>query len=248
MTTREYMLFKQPVLRVNNRQDNIDFYETVLGMKRLREENALTIFTAHDNQHTYFTIEESPAPRTKATTGPHKLYQMVIRLSSEDILGLLARPIEVEAVFKGEHYAFVATSPEGARFLVHAEEDVTKLAPSAYPSLAPLDDFKGVSDFSVESLTLAVRDTARAKAFYSQLFGDEFPLKIDFITAQGEDLEASPDKTWDLEILEFHVSEGYDLAALAKSLKNLQLEVYLDAKARLLVVSDTSNIEVWISK
>lgn len=47
MISKESVLFQQPILRVNNRQENIDFYEKVLGMKRLREENALTIFTAY---------------------------------------------------------------------------------------------------------------------------------------------------------------------------------------------------------
>ena len=61
-------------------------------------------------------------------------------------------------------------------------------------------------------------------------------------------MQVSPEKTWDLEILEFQVSASYDLKVLYQHLLSYDLDVYLDPKEKMLVVSDTSRIEIWISK
>lgn len=248
MISKESVLFQQPILRVNNRQENIDFYEKVLGMKRLREENALTIFTAYQNDKARFTIEESPADRTRAVKGTHKLQEIVLKVPSDDILALLSQKIEVDSVLKGKHYAFRATSPEGASFLVHAEDNVECLAQADYPELPVIEDFKGVSDFGLEAIALAVPDKAVARAFYEDIFEGILPLSLAFIEADGPDLQVSPEKTWDLEILEFQVSASYDLKVLYQHLLSYDLDVYLDPKEKVLVVSDTSRIEIWISK
>ena len=41
MTVFEQMEFYSPVLRINNREENIDFYQNTLGFKVLSEENSL---------------------------------------------------------------------------------------------------------------------------------------------------------------------------------------------------------------
>lgn len=57
-----------------------------------------------------------------------------------------------------------------------------------------------------------------------------------------------PHVTWDLEILEFQVSDSYDLLALKTYLEDKGCQVYLDKKARVLVLSDPSQIEIWFVK
>ena len=104
------------------------------------------------------------------------------------------------------------------------------------------------TDFTVESLTLNVVDTAQAAFFYDNLFGEELPLSIHFEKAEGPDLQVSPDQTWDLEILEFKVAEDYDLLALHDKLEKEQFSSYLDSKGNLLALTDMSNIEVWFTK
>ena len=105
-----------------------------------------------------------------------------------------------------------------------------------------------MSDFTVESLTLNVVDTAQAAFFYDNLFGEELPLSIHFEKAEGPDLQVSPDQTWDLEILEFKVAEDYDLVSLHEKLEKEQFSSYLDTKESLLALTDMSNIEVWLTK
>ena len=41
MTQSGNFKFHTPIFRVNNRQENIDFYQNTLGFKLLTEENAL---------------------------------------------------------------------------------------------------------------------------------------------------------------------------------------------------------------
>ena len=45
MTQSGNFKFHTPIFRVNNRQENIDFYQNTLGFKLLTEENALAVFT-----------------------------------------------------------------------------------------------------------------------------------------------------------------------------------------------------------
>ena len=45
MTQSGNLKFHTPIFRVNNRQENIDFYQNTLGFKLLTEENALAVFT-----------------------------------------------------------------------------------------------------------------------------------------------------------------------------------------------------------
>lgn len=49
MTLFDGITFKHPVLRVNNRDHNIDFYKR-LGFKLVVEENALAIFSAKNKR------------------------------------------------------------------------------------------------------------------------------------------------------------------------------------------------------
>lgn len=72
MTVFEQMEFYSPVLRINNREENIDFYQNTLGFKVLSEENSLVIFGDWAQAGSLFLIEESPDIRTRAVKGTKK--------------------------------------------------------------------------------------------------------------------------------------------------------------------------------
>ena len=251
MTQSGNFKFHTPIFRVNNRQENIDFYQNTLGFKLLTEENALAVFTDWAEHNSLFVIEESPAYRCRAVEGPKKINKVVIKVSNPlEIEYLLARDFhQAKAIFQVENgYAFETISPENGIILVHAEDDLSTLKTVEYADVEEKEDFKGVSDFTVQSLTLNVVDTVQAAFFYDNLFGEELPLSIHFEKAEGPDLQVSPDQTWDLEILEFKVAEDYDLAALHEKLDKEQFSSYLDPKGSLLALTDMSNIEVWLTK
>lgn len=137
MTTLQPLTFRTPVLRVNDKDANIAFYEQSLGLRLVSEENALAFFSAWANPDATFMIEESPAHRTRATQGSKKLQRLVIKASQpDDVAQLLARDLPVSAVFEGKKgYAFEVLSPEQDLILLHAEDDVTSLKPVAYPMI-----------------------------------------------------------------------------------------------------------------
>lgn len=247
MTVVTNATFKTPVVRVLEKDANILFYQQTLGMKLVSEENALAIFSAYDNADRVFIMEESPTYRTRAVNGTTKHRKTNIRASkASDIAALLATGISVDQVYHGQvGYAFEATSPQGYTYLLHAEEAVDTLEAIERPILPTQEGFKGLADFEVESIVLNVPDVAAAEAFYHEL---DLPLDVDFVLAEGEDLQVDPDTVWDLEYLEFSVPEETDLSAMKADLEAKGLEVYLDNKARVLVVSDTSKIELWFTK
>ncbi len=87
----------------------------------------------------------------------------VIKVSSD--------PLEIEYLwrvmitkplpFSKEKGAFETISPENGLILMHAEDDLSTLKTVEYADVEE-KHFKGVSDFTVESLTLNVAYTARA--------------------------------------------------------------------------------------
>ena len=110
------------------------------------------------------------------------------------------------------------------------------------------DDLKEVSEFHFESLTLNVADKAGTQTFYQTVFDGKLPLDLQFEQGNGADLTVEPQKTWDLEILEFKVSKNYDLKALADDLEAKGQSIYLDKKESVLVLSDPSQVEIWFIK
>ena len=91
MTLLKNVSFITPVVRVNNRQVNIDFYKQSLGMRLVSEENAIAIFSSYGQGRERFVIEESPSVRTRAVVGTKKLNTIVIKTSDANaIQSLLA--------------------------------------------------------------------------------------------------------------------------------------------------------------
>lgn len=241
--------FYSPVLRVNNRDVNISFYQDTLGMKLLTEENALAIFGDWSQSDSHFVIEESPAARTRAVQGPKKLNQLVLKVERpEEISSLLARGIAYSKLYKGTNgYAFEALSPENDGFLVHAEEDLASLVEVENFEGQGDKSFKGLSSYKVEQIVLNVPDKAKSQAFYDAL-SPYLPVSIKFEEASGPDLTIAPNIAWDLEILEFKVGKEANLAQLKVDLFSQGQDVYLDQKENVLVISDPSQIEIWFRK
>lgn len=250
MTLLENAVFKTPVLRVNNRQLSIDFYQKNLGFRLVSEENAIAIFSSYGKKENRFVIEESPSVRTRAVEGPKKVNQIIIKTSQpKDIEQLLAHGAKADKVYIGQNgYAFETISPEGDHFLLHAEEDVSHLELTDLPSLTKDDAFKGLSDFTFEKIVLNVLDQENSRDFYLKIFEGEFPIELDFVQMQGPDLALEPHIAWDLEILEVGVPKDFDLAKLKSQLEAKGLSIYLDTKETVLVLSDPSLIEIWFMK
>lgn len=249
MTVFQDIIFRTPMLRVCDKDKNIAFYQENLGMKLVTEENALAIFGAYEDKTSCFIIEESPAYRTRAVSGVKKLHRLAIKAASAEIEQLLARLPEVEQVYQGENgYAFEVISPEGDRILLHSETNLTGLKSIDRPELALDLTFKGLSSYQVSQVSLNVLDPEVAAAFYTEVFGQTLPVQLDFIKADGADLQVAPNETWDLEVLQFVAPATYELEALRDKLLAKGHEVFLGNKQKLLVVADTSQIEVWIEK
>lgn len=248
MSKETRLHFQTPYLRVNDRDLNMAFYEGVFGFKLHSEENALAIYGSQDKSQVRFTLEESPAARTRAVQGLKKLNQLVIKVDkAQEIEALLARGQEIEQVYRGaKGYAFSAVSPEGDRVLLHAEDDRTTLVVIDRPDLPVQEGFTSLTDFYVEEIILNTPTPSANQEFYELVFGDDLPLNLTFQAAEGNDLTVAPNITWDLELLEFQTE--MDLVGIKARLETAGHEVYLDAKQRHLVVSDPSQIEVWISK
>ena len=145
MTQSGNLKFHTPIFRVNNRQENIDFYQNTLGFKLLTEENALAVFTDWSERNSLFVIEESPAYRCRAVEGPKKINKVVIKVSNPlEIEYLLARDDhQAKAIFQGEKgYAFETISPENGLILMHAEDDLSTLKTVEYADVEEKEDFK----------------------------------------------------------------------------------------------------------
>ncbi|AND78631.1 CppA N-terminal domain-containing protein [Streptococcus pantholopis] len=250
MTLFDRMTFKAIALRVDNRDQNIAFYQQTLGLRLLGEENTLAFFSAWNKQNQLLLIEESPDPETRAVRGNKKLNKITLKAENpSEISDLLANGAAAQKIYKGkEGYAFEALSPQGDLFLLHAEENVKNLIEIVPPHLDKNPDFKGLSAFQFDRLAVNATDPALSQTFYQELLPVHFPLELVFAAAQGEDLAAEPSHTWDLEYLEVKVPKDYNLLELKKQLEDKGQVVYLDRKEELLVISDPSRIEIWFSK
>lgn len=241
--------FKSPVIRVEERDLNLDFLQKSLGMKLVSEENALAFLSGHHSTQIRFIIEESPTYRTRATEGTKKLNSVVIKAKAAEIAQLLAHGAETRHLFKGQKgYAFETVSPQGDAILIHAEDTIECLEQVDSFTVDRDESFKGLSDFQVEEVVLNVPNPEVSEAFYQETFDGALPLKLSFESAEGPDLTVEPQITWDIEFFEFHVPEDYDLVALYDYFDDKGLTPYIDKKARVLVVSDPSRIELWFTK
>ena len=234
-----------PVIKVNNRNLNQDFYSKTLGMKSLLEEGA-QLSLGDQTKTERLILEESPSMRSRRVKGAKKLARLVIKVAqASEIEALLARGIEVDNLYRGEKgYAFEAISPEGDRLLLHAEENLSSLQPvQETPAFEGQDDFIGLSQFDVEKIELRVPDLQAVKAFYQPVSN-----VLDFLDvqeAQGEDLQADNTKTWDLAMLKCLVT-NFDVEQLSSIFATQ--EFFVPKSKKFLVSQDRSNIELWFEQ
>ncbi|MEZ7605037.1 CppA N-terminal domain-containing protein [Streptococcus sp. 27098_8_113] len=234
-----------PVIKVNNRNLNQDFYSKTLGMKSLLEEGA-QLSLGDQTKTERLILEESPSMRSRRVKGAKKLARLVIKVAqASEIEALLARGIEVDSLYHGEKgYAFEATSPEGDHILLHAEENLSSLQPvQETPAFEGQDDFIGLSQFDVEKIELRVPDLQAVKTFYQPVSN-----VLDFLDvqeAQGEDLQADNTKTWDLAMLKCLVAD-FDVEKLSSIFATQKF--FVPKSKKFLVSQDPSNIELWFEQ
>jgi len=234
-----------PVIKVNNRNLNQDFYSKTLGMKSLLEEGA-QLSLGDQTKTERLILEESPSMRSRRVKGAKKLARLVIKVAqASEIEALLARGIQVDSLYRGEKgYAFEATSPEGDRILLHAEEDLSSLQPvEKTPAFEGQGDFIGLSQFDVEKIELRVPDLQAVKAFYQPVSN-----VLDFLDvqeSQGQDLTADNTKTWDLAMLKCLVAD-FDVEQLSSIFATQ--EFFVPKSKKFLVSQDRSNIELWFEQ
>ena len=234
-----------PVIKVNNRNLNQDFYSKTLGMKSLLEEGA-QLSLGDQTKTERLILEESPSMRSRRVKGAKKLARLVIKVAqASEIEALLARGIEVDSLYRGEKgYAFEVTSPEGDHILLHAEEDLSSLQPvQETPAFEGQDDFIGLSQFDVEKIELRVPDLQAVKTFYQPVSN-----VLDFLDVQeakGEDLQADNTKTWDLAMLKCLMTD-FDVEKLSSIFATQ--EFFVPKSKKFLVSQDRSNIELWFEQ
>ena len=234
-----------PVIKVNNRNLNQDFYSKTLGMKSLLEEGA-QLSLGDQTKTERLILEESPSMRSRRVKGAKKLARLVIKVAqASEIEALLARGIEVDSLYRGEKgYAFEATSPEGDHILLHAEENLSSLQPvQETPAFEGQDDFIGLSQFDVEKIELRVPDLQAVKAFYQPVSN-----VLDFLDvqeAQEEDLQADNTKTWDLAMLKCLVAD-FDVEKLSSIFATQKF--FVPKSKKFLISQDRSNIELWFEQ
>lgn len=234
-----------PVIKVNNRNLNQDFYSKTLGMKSLLEEGA-QLSLGDQTKTERLILEESPSMRSRRVKGAKKLARLVIKVAqASEIETLLARGIEVDSLYRGEKgYAFEATSPEGDHILLHAEENLSSLQPvQETPAFEGQDDFIGLSQFDVEKIELRVPDLQAFKTFYQPVSN-----VLDFLDVQeakGEDLQADNTKTWDLAMLKCLVAD-FDVEKLSSIFATQ--EFFVPKSKKFLVSQDRNNIELWFEQ
>ena len=87
MITNQQLIKTVPVLKINNRRLNLEFYCYTLGMKNLLEEGAIVSLGDQTNSEK-LVLEESPSMRSRKVEGPKKLAQITLKV---------VNPQEIEA-------------------------------------------------------------------------------------------------------------------------------------------------------
>ena len=231
-----------PVIKVNNRNLNQDFYVKTLGMKSLLEEAAL-LSLGDQTKTEKLILEESPSMRSRRVKGPKKLSRLIIKVQEpKEIEALLAQKPECLKLYRGKvGYAFEALSPEGDRILLHAETEVSSLKEVAeVPLFKKQEDFIGLSQFDVEVLELHVSDVEKAEAFYQKI--DNACDFLVFKEAFGPDLSVSNEKTWDLAMLKCKLVT-LDTNLLKEVFQNQ--EIFIPKSDKFLLSQDPNKIELW---
>lgn len=235
-----------PVLRVNNRNINQAFLEKTLGMKTKLEEGPFAEFGGGLDFTTKLVLMESPGARTRAVQGKKKLDKIVIKAAvATEIEHLLVCGASYSKLYKGKNgYGFEAVSPEGDRFLVHAEassQDLTAILPPV--PFEAQEGVEGLSDFQIESIWINTPQPSVSQDFYEAVLAEQDVLQ--FVGAEGADLLTPTDQVWDLDSLRIPVDQDFAWADLEGQLEG---PFFKDKKETFLQTVDPSGIELWFEK
>ena len=236
-----------PGLRINNRSVNQAFLEEQLGLKTVLEEGPFAEFAGHsDSKEAKLVLIDSPSMRTRAVEGPKKLARLALKVAKPgEIESLLARGASFSKLYRGKRgLAFETVLPEGYVFLLHSEEDVAGLQEILPPvQFEELADFQGLTEFVVSQILINSPHPETSQGFYQTIWPDQDLLV--FQEAQGPDLLADADSTWDLDSLRIKVQPELDWAELEEK---LPAGYFKDRKERFLQSTDPSKIEIWFEK
>lgn len=248
----------QPVYRVLHREENLDFFRDVLGLKVLMEEGAMVWLGGHEAKCDRFQLEESPDFRS--VSGLKKHARTIIKTAKSEIEQLLVRQLDkIAKVYTSEQgYAFEAISPENDVFLLVPNE-LTELSAQSEVGKETLNitknsEFKGLSDFEISEIDLNVADKSVIE-FYESVFdvqSDQGVFDLPFVKlnlhiAEGEDLMAPTDETLDLEFLVFMIAKTFDLEKFSSRFEAAD-GTYIDAGAKTFSIEVPDHVELWFVK
>lgn len=233
-----------PVLKTNNRRLNFDFYVEQIGFTVLLEDAGVA--SLGDAQKMLcLEIEELPANRALQPKGKKKLDLMVFRVqSSAAVEAGLARGLRFDELYQGpKGWAYLATSPEGDRILVHAEEslaDLKLVEQAEYPETFQAGPAK-LDQVELEELRLHVSKQEESEAFYQRL---SWPASLVFTETESDYLSAAAGQTWDLFQLRLFQAD-WNLEALQAQFTDQ--EVFVPKRGNFLLAEDPHNhVEWWI--
>ena len=236
-----------PALRINNRSVNQTFLEEVLGLKTVLEDGPFAEFAGHSkDKMAKLVLVESPSMRTRAVTGPKKLARLALKVAKPaEIESLLVRGASFSKLYRGKKgLAFETVLPEGYVFLLHSEDDLADLQEILPPvQFKGLADFQGLTEFAVSQILINSPHPETSQGFYQTIWPDQGLLV--FQEAQGPDLLAEADSTWDLDSLRVKVHPELDWAELEAV---LPAGYFKDRKERFIQSTDPSKIEIWFEK
>ena len=236
-----------PALRINNRSVNQTFLEEVLGLKTVLEDGPFAEFAGHSKDKTAkLVLVESPSMRTRAVNGPKKLARLALKVAKPaEIESLLVRGASFSKLYRGKKgLAFETVLPEGYVFLLHSEDDLADLQEILPPvQFKGLADFQGLTEFAVSQILINSPHPETSQGFYQTIWPDQGLLV--FQEAQGPDLLAEADSTWDLDSLRVKVHPELDWAELEAV---LPAGYFKDRKERFIQSTDPSKIEIWFEK
>lgn len=244
-----------PVYRILNREENLNFFRNVLGLKVHLEEGAMVWLGVQTSKASCFLLEESPGVRS--VNGAKKHGQTTLVAPAKEVTQLLSKNLaQVSKIYTdGTAYAFETRSPENDHFLICSEglSALTEMDKSQFTAV-PVADFAGLSDVKIKAIDFNVTDTALLD-FLGHLLSDQATSTgLDFkgidlreTVKTGSDLNAASDETLDMEFLMFTVADAFDLTAFAQKFKE-ENGYYLDKSGRTFSIEAPNNMDIWFVK
>ncbi|MBF8970667.1 CppA N-terminal domain-containing protein [Streptococcus sp. NLN76] len=233
-----------PVLKTNNRRLNLEFYVEKIGFTVLLEDAGLASL-GDAQKRVCLEMEELPSNRALQPRGKKKLDLLVFRVQdAKAVEAGLARGLKFDELYQGSKgWAYLATSPEGDRILVHAEAslaDLKVVEQSDYP-----ESFQGgpikLDHVELEELRLNVLNKEKSEVFYQRL---SWPTTLVFTEAESDYLTAAAGQTWDL--YQFRLSQAdWNLDALKQIFSDQ--EFFVPKRENFFLTQDPANqIELWM--